>query len=153
MQAQKRANGRFLLKVRSPRRGFRVDNLLTYLPAIDYIRAAQHAERQLASEVQRLQREADYARESHKENEMLKTEVQVMHQHLRRLEPHVTHAYGHFTNQLSQAQQGSQGNAPGGISLPPLANQGPSGPPFGGAQNSAPAAAMQGVEYGGYGGR
>ncbi|KAI7240595.1 hypothetical protein KC330_g1164 [Hortaea werneckii] len=116
--------------------------------AIDYIRSAQHNERQLAAEVQRLQREADYARESHKENEMLKTEVQVMHQHLRRLEPNVTHVYGHFTNQLSQAQ-GSQSSG-GGISLPPLANQGATGSGYGSGP-PAPGAAMQGVEYGGYG--
>lgn len=118
--------------------------------AIDYIRATQQSERQLAAEVQRLQRETEYARESHKENEMLKTEVQVMHQHLRRLDPNVTHVYGHFSNQISQAQ-GSQTNG-GGISLPPLGNQGSNPMPFGNGP-PAPAAAMQGVEYGGFGGR
>ena len=34
----------------------------------------------MATEIQRLQRECDYSREAHKENDLLKTEVQVMHQ-------------------------------------------------------------------------
>lgn len=108
--------------------------------AIEYIRTTQHNERQLHAEVQRLQRETEYMREASKENEMLKTEVQVMHQHLRRLDPNAPHVYGHFTSQLSQQQSQSQSNGNSGISLPPLnAAQG-------NGQN-APAAAMQGVEY------
>lgn len=76
---------------------------------------------------------------------MLKTEVQVMHQHLRRLDPNAPHVYGHFTSQLSQQQSQAQSNGNPGISLPPLnAPGGGQAPPFGGA----PTAAMQGVEYG-----
>ncbi|CAK3959396.1 HLH transcription factor (Hpa3) like [Lecanosticta acicola] len=114
--------------------------------AIDYIRSTQHNERNLHAEVQRLQRDSEYLREAHKENEMLKTEVQVMHQHLRRLDPNAPHVYGHFTSQLSQQQSQSQSNGNSGISLPPLNSQnGGQAPPFGGV---APTAAMQGVEYG-----
>jgi len=110
--------------------------------AIEYIRTTQHNERSLHAEVQRLQRETEFSREALKENEMLKTEVQVMHQHLRRLDPNAPHVYGHFTSQLQQAQSQSNGNS--GISLPPLnAAQG--------SGQSAPAAAMQGVEYNNYG--
>ena len=125
--------------------------------AIEYIRSTQLNERNLHSEVQRLQRDSEYGREAQKENEMLKTEVQVMHQHLRRLEPNAPHVYGHFTSQLSQQQAQPQqrpqsqtnGNPP--ISLPPLTSvQGtgsnPSQPSFGSV--SAANAAMQGVEYG-----
>ncbi|KAF2769533.1 hypothetical protein EJ03DRAFT_272173 [Teratosphaeria nubilosa] len=113
--------------------------------AIEYIRTTQHQERQLHAEVQRLQRDSEYGREARKENEMLKTEVQVMHQHLRRLDPNAPHVYGHFTSQLS-AQSGSQTNGNSSISLPPL-NPGQSSAAFSGA-------AMQGVEYGnGFGGR
>ena len=49
-----------------------------------------------------LRKDLDYAREVQKENEALKTEVQVMQQHLRRLDPNNTHVYGQFT-QLSQS--------------------------------------------------
>lgn len=119
------------------------------VPAIDYIRAAQQDSRQLHQEVTRLQRDADYTRDSIKENEMLKTEIQVMHQHLRRLDPNAPHVYGHLTSQLQQAAPGGQSNGASNISLPPLAPTQPPPPvPF----SSVPpaAAAMQGVEYGGY---
>ncbi|KXT06400.1 hypothetical protein AC578_6004 [Pseudocercospora eumusae] len=119
--------------------------------AIDYIRSVQHNERQLHAEVQRLQRDTEYGREAHKENEMLKTEIQVMQQHLRRLQPDNPHIYGHFTSQLSQQQQ-SQGqtNGSSGLSLPPLNTAQAGGPPpFNGVAPSAP---MEGVAYGsGYG--
>lgn len=70
---------------------------------------------------------------------MLKTEVQVMLQHLRRLDPNAPHMYGHFTSQLSQGGPPSASNGTQGHVLPPMSAQ--------------PAAAMQGVEYGGYGSR
>lgn len=112
--------------------------------AIEYIRTTQHNERSLHAEVQRLQRDAEYMREARNENDMLRTEVQVMHQHLRRLDPHATHMYGHFTTQLSQQQSQSQANGNSGISLPPLnAAQG--------AGQNVPAAPMQGIEYNAYG--
>lgn len=127
--------------------------------AIDYIRACQMQERQLHNDVQRLQRESDVAREAHRENDMLKTEIQVMHQHLRRLDPAAPHVYGHFTQQLSQQAgqtqppqpQPQQNGTSAGISLPPLG----AGPPNGASAPQPasyggvpPPAAMQGVEYG-----
>ncbi|EME88923.1 uncharacterized protein MYCFIDRAFT_86140 [Pseudocercospora fijiensis CIRAD86] len=119
--------------------------------AIDYIRSVQHNERQLHAEVQRLQRDTEYGREAHKENEMLKTEVQVMQQHLRRLQPDNPHIYGHFTSQLSQQQSQGQTNGSSGISLPPLNTAQGGGPtPFNGVAPSAP---MEGVAYGGGYGR
>lgn len=128
---------------------------IDFLLAIDYIRQAQHNERSLHQEVQRLSRDSEYGRDAHKENDMLKTEVQVMREHLRRLQPDNPHIYGHFTSQLSQQQSQAQAqpqpNGTAGISLPPLntapgGGQGPT--PFNGV---APSAAMQGVEYGAYG--
>jgi hypothetical protein len=132
--------------------------VLIFSTAIEYIRQTQHTERQLHAEVTRLQRDSEYHREAHKENDMLKTEVQVMHQHLRRLDPQASHVYGHFTSQLNQQQQQQQQQQPppapssshqpqanggAGMALPPL-NAGPGssqgGPP--------PPAPMQGVEYG-----
>lgn len=75
---------------------------------------------------------------------MLRTEVQVMHQHLRRLDPQAPHVYGHFTAQLNQ----QQGAAPqtNGTSLPPLSTG--AGAPSGFSGMPPPGAAMQGVEYG-----
>ncbi|KAM3415508.1 HLH-domain-containing protein [Cercospora zeina] len=106
--------------------------------------AQQHNERNLHAEVQRLQRDNEFGREVHKENDMLKTEVQVMREHLRRLEPNAPHIYGAFTSQLNQMSQ-AQGNGGPGMALPPLntsQNVGPAPAAFSGA------AAMQGVEYG-----
>ncbi|KAK4545644.1 hypothetical protein LTR36_002597 [Oleoguttula mirabilis] len=117
--------------------------------AIDYIRSTQHNERQLANEVQRLQRDSDHRRDVQKENEMLKTEVQVMHQTLRRLDPNAPHMYGHFTSHLSQSAA-PHTNGGSAISLPPLNSQAHVAPFSGGAP---PAAAMQGVEYGSFGAR
>jgi len=121
--------------------------VLTDSPAIDYIRSTQHNERNLTAELQRLQRDSEYGREAHKENEMLKTEVQVMHQALRRLDPNAPHVYGHFTGQLTQATQANGANP--GINLPPLNGAGPGPAPhnFGGMPPPPPVAAMQGVEY------
>lgn len=116
--------------------------------AIEYIRSTQHNERSLHTEVQRLQRDSEYVRDAHKENEMLKNEVQVMYQNLRRLDPNGPHVYGHFTSQLNQQQTQTQTNGNAGLALPPL-NQ-----PQGNGQGPAPfnsvppAAPMQGVEYG-----
>ena len=90
---------------------------------------------------------------------MLKTEVQVMHQHLRRLDPGAPHVYGHFTSQLNQPQSQQTNGASSGISLPPLnppngaghhaVGGGHHSGQYGGAiERLPPAAAMQGVEYG-----
>ena len=82
---------------------------------------------------------------------MLRTEVQVMHQHLRRLDPNTPHVYGHLTSQLTQSQPpsaGPQTNGTSGINLPPLNSGSASGhAPYSSGHPPA-AAAMQGVEYG-----
>ncbi|KAK3068704.1 hypothetical protein LTR53_013512 [Teratosphaeriaceae sp. CCFEE 6253] len=117
--------------------------------AIEYLRLVQLNERSLNEQLQRQQRDIDYGRDALKENEMLKTEIQVMHQHLRREHPNAPHVYGHFTSQLNQSA-GPQTNGNASIALPPL-NPGPGQSAYNGGP--PPAAAMQGVEYGGYGGR
>jgi hypothetical protein len=111
----------------------------------------------LQHEVSLLRKDIDYSRETQKENDMLKTEVQVMHQHLRRLDPNNTHIYGQFTNQLNQpgtaqAPQPPQPNGNSGISLPPLNPPSSSNGQHPGFGASGPGGAMQGVEYG-FGGR
>ncbi|QIW96892.1 hypothetical protein AMS68_002410 [Peltaster fructicola] len=116
--------------------------------AIDYIKSTQHTERTLHSEMQRLQRDADYARDAHKENEMLKTEISVMHQHLRRLDGNAPHVYGHFTSQLANQSASQTNGAASSLSLPPLNH--PTASHYG-SSAGAPAGAMQGVEYGAYG--
>lgn len=120
--------------------------------AIDHIRNCTNNERSMHTELTRLQREVDFAREAQKENEMLRTELAVMHQTLRRLDSSTPHVYGHFTAQLNNSQPQSNA-APGAISLPPLnsaqpASHHPSGYSNGVAPHP-PTAAMQGVEYGG----
>ena len=108
------------------------------------------------SDMTRLHREAEYSREVQKENEMLRTEIQVMHQHLRRLDPNAPHVYGQLTSQLSQSQPQpsaqpqpqTQTNGSSGLALPPL------NPPSSSGRHDAPTSqyaqpgAMQGVEYG-----
>ncbi|KAK4973346.1 hypothetical protein LTR28_011262 [Elasticomyces elasticus] len=108
--------------------------------AIEYIRNNQAVERHLNSEINRLRSDAEYAREAHKEISSLRTEVAVMHQHLRRLDPNSPHVYGHMTSQLSQQQTQSNGPTPAQIALPPL-HAAPIPAQYG-------AVAMQGVEYG-----
>lgn len=120
---------------------------LTFATAIDHIRNTSHSERQLHAEVQRLQRECEYARDAHKENELLKTEVQVMHQTLKRLDPNAPHVYGHFTSQLGHQPNGGSS----GMQLPPLNPPGSSAGRLESGSYSGggpPSAAMQGVEYG-----
>lgn len=149
---------------------FTAYTLTLHLLAIEHIQATQHNERHLANELSRLQHDSEYARDAQKENDILKTELQVMHQAMTRMDPNAPHVYGHFTNHLSQTQQQQQPSAPqtngsagpggagAGVSLPPLnptnshgsAHGGPSGP--GSAFGAPPAGAMQGVEYG-YGSR
>jgi hypothetical protein len=103
--------------------------------------------------MRRLARDADYAREAHKENEMLKNELRIMQTNLQRLDPNTSHVYGPYSQQL--AQQGASGPSTA-VSLPPIshgAHQGPPPPGAGGYGNGVPPqpGPMQGVEYGGYG--
>src|ERR1700761_3487590 len=111
------------------------------LLAIDYIRSSQHQEQRLQQELIRLQRDTDYSRDAQKENELLKTEMSVMHQNLRRLDPSNPHIYGQYTSHLSGAQQpqAPQTNGTSGISLPPLNSTGSSGGHSGYANGPPPA--------------
>lgn len=139
-----------LTKGKTSSRGSQIHQhpLTLYLPAIDHIRSSQQQEHRLQHEVNRLRADVDYARDTQKENEMLKSEVQVMHEHLRRLDPNGTHVYGQFSSRINQGQdQSRQPNGSSGISLPPLNPPNSSNsqhPPYG---SSGPGA-MQGVEYG-----
>jgi len=99
------------------------------------------------SELMRARSEAEYAREYHKENEQLRTEICVMHERLRRYEPTMPHVYGQYTSQLTQQQTQANGQPAQQMALPPMNHHAPQ-------QQYAPmqvAGAMQGVEYGGAG--
>lgn len=103
--------------------------------------------------MRRLARDAEYAREAHKENEMLKNELRIMQTNLQRLDPNTSHVYGHYSQQLTQ--QGAPGPT-AAVSLPPIGHGAHQGPPppaaYGnGVQGQPQPGAMQGVEYGGYG--
>ena len=121
------------------------------LEAIEHIQYLTNTALDNQDKVMRLSRDAEYAREAHKENEMLKNELRTMHINLQRLDPNQNHVYGPYSQQLTQG--GQQG---GNVSLPPIGHGGPQGPPpppgYGnGVQGQPPTGAMQGVEYGGYG--
>jgi len=91
----------------------------------------------------RVRNEAEYARECHKENEQLRTEICVMHERLRRLDPSMPHIYGQYTSQLTQQQSQANGQ-PAQMALPPMNRPAPQSQY---APMQAPGA-MQGVEYG-----
>jgi len=118
--------------------------------AIEYIRNLQNENAAAVENMRHLARDADYVREAHKENEMLKNELRIMHTNLQRLDPNTSHVYGPYSQQLTQSGAPPPGSA---VSLPPIghgAHQGPPPPPgYGnGGQGQPPAGAMQGVEYG-----
>lgn len=88
--------------------------------------------------------EAEYAREYQKENDQLRTEICVMHERLRRLDPSMPHIYGQYTSQLTQQQHShANGQAPH-PGLPPMGHP----PQHHYAPMPPPPGAMQGVEYG-----
>ncbi|KAL1305704.1 hypothetical protein AAFC00_007294 [Neodothiora populina] len=122
--------------------------------AIEYIRTNQMQERNLHGEMTRLRADADFARESLKENDSLRTEIQVMHERLRRLDPAGQHIYGQYTSRLAQqqTQQQSNGAHPAPYALPPMNSAPPppqhQQPPQHYGQIQPPPGAMQGVEYG-----
>jgi len=96
------------------------------------------------NELMRARNDAEYAREYHKENEQLRTEICVMHERLRRYEPNMPHVYGQYTSQLTQQQTQANGQ-PTQMALPPMNHHAPQS-----QYASMPApGAMQGVEYGG----
>jgi hypothetical protein len=115
--------------------------------AIEHIRNLAQENLAARDDIRRLARDADYAREAHKENEMLKNELRIMQTNLQRLDPNTSHVYGPYSQQLTQ-----QGAPPpsAAVSLPPIshgAHQGPP-PPSGYGNGQPPPGAMQGVEYG-----
>ncbi len=161
MVAQKRANGRFSPKVSLSITSRVLSYMLTQdCVAIDHIKTTQQNEMRLQHELNQLRRDSEFTRDTAKENELLKTEIQIMQQHLRRLEPNNAHVYGTYSHSITNqgpAAHPPQTNGTSGISLPPL---NPSGSSNGqhanqhsGFGGSAPAAAMQGVEYNGYNAR
>ncbi|GAB7356204.1 hypothetical protein MBLNU459_g6785t1 [Dothideomycetes sp. NU459] len=114
--------------------------------AIEYIRTNQAQERNVHAEMNRLRVEADYAREAHKESEILQSELRIMHERLMRLDPNGHHVYGQYTQRLVQTQQQppQQGNPQSQYALPPM-NTGAAQQHY---PQMAPVNAMQGVEYG-----
>ncbi|KAG8626539.1 hypothetical protein KVT40_005484 [Elsinoe batatas] len=115
--------------------------------AIDYIRSTRDQERHLHEEVQRLRRDVEFARELHKENEQFRTEICVMQERLRRLEPGNPHIYGAYTSHLSQQAQQPNGQPQHISALPPVQHSAhPHQQPHHNAY-AAHAAPMQGVEY------
>lgn len=113
-------------------------------------------ERNLHNEMTRLRADSEYARESHKENEMLQTEISVMHERLRRLDPTGSHIYGQYTSRLAQQQTQQQaaqqvnGQPPAPYALPPMNSAPPQHQTHPSHYNQiAQPGAMQGVEYGG----
>lgn len=122
--------------------------------AIDYIRNLQNEAAAASDAARRMSRDAEYAREAHKENEMLKNELRIMQTNLQRLDPNTSHVYGPYSQQLSQ--QGAAGPPTANVALPPISHSSHQGPPsssnYGnGVQGQPQPGAMQGVEYGGYG--
>ena len=99
-------------------------------------------------ELAKLRSEAEYARRVREENEMLRNELHLVWEHLRRADPSSPHVYGSTTNMLAQHQTRTP-SAPN--TLPPLQQHQQPPPPPPPQQWSAPPppSAMQGVEFGG----
>lgn len=113
--------------------------------AIEYIKNTQSQERGLVQEVGRLREVSDYYREAQSQIDNLQTEIAVMQERLRLVEPNNPHIYGAYTSKMSQAHAQAQANGqPRQFSLPSM-NAGP--PPHYSAPSAAPQG-MQGVEYG-----
>ncbi len=124
------------------------------LLAIEYIRSCQASEQHLATELNRLQRDAEYAHDTRQENDLLKREVEAMQCRLQQLEPNHAHIYGQWTSRVSESKQRHPQTNGTAISLPPLnrpASSGGHGHGTGYSSGAPPPAAMQGVEYGYHG--
>jgi hypothetical protein len=118
--------------------------------AIDYIKSTQAQERQMMIEINRLGDASERARKVDLDNENLRTEIAVMQERLRLVEPGNPHVYGAYTVQLSQNNAQAQANGQSqGYPLPSI-NAGP--PPSqsytGSGRASGGSQGMQGVEYG-----
>ena len=99
------------------------------------------------NELHRLRDASDYARDAGVKVENLHTEIAVMQERLRLLEPNNPHIYGAYTSQISQAHAQAQANGqPRQYSLPSMNAAPPPPQPYNGSGGSS--GGMQGVEYG-----
>lgn len=99
------------------------------------------------NEVHRLRDASEYAREAQSTIDNLQTEIAVMQERLRMLEPGNPHIYGAYTSKMSQAHAQAQANGqPRQFSLPAMNAVPP--PPQHYNAASAASQGMQGVEYG-----
>ncbi|KAI5254782.1 hypothetical protein E4T42_02126 [Aureobasidium subglaciale] len=115
--------------------------------AIEYIKNTQTQERGLLTEVHRLREASDYAREAQSTVDNLQTEIAVMQERLRLLEPGNPHIYGAYTSKLSQANAQAQANGQSRQFSLPSMNVGPPPPQHYNAPGTT-SQGMQGVEYG-----
>ncbi|CAD0089924.1 unnamed protein product [Aureobasidium vineae] len=117
------------------------------MAAIEYIKTTQNQERGLMNECNRLRDASDYARDAQSTIKNLQTEIAVMQERLRLVEPGNPHIYGAYTSEISQAHAQAQANGqPRQFSLPSM-NAVPPPPQHYNASTTA-AQGMQGVEYG-----
>jgi hypothetical protein len=115
--------------------------------AIDYIKTAQAQERQVLSELHRLRDASEYARDAGVDIKNLQTEIAVMQERLRLVEPGNPHVYGAHSSHLSQLQAQAQANGqPHQYTLPSMNSAPPPPQPYNGSGTTSQG--MQGVEYG-----
>ncbi|THY49210.1 hypothetical protein D6C99_05206 [Aureobasidium pullulans] len=115
--------------------------------AIEHIKNTQSQERGLVQEVNRLREVSDYYRDAQATIDNLQTEISVMAERLRALEPNNPQIYGAYTSKMSQANAQAYANGqPRQFSLPSM-NAGPPLSQHYNAPGTAPQG-MQGVEYG-----
>ncbi|CAD0019730.1 unnamed protein product [Aureobasidium pullulans] len=101
----------------------------------------------LVQEVNRLREVSDYYRDAQATIDNLQTEISVMAERLRALEPNNPQIYGAYTSKMSQANAQAYANGqPRQFSLPSM-NAGPPPSQHYNAPGTAPQG-MQGVEYG-----
>jgi hypothetical protein len=115
--------------------------------AIEYIKSNQTQEGRLVQEVHRLRDASDFARDAQTQIDNLQTEIAVMQERLRRMDPGSTHIYGACTSKLSQAQAQAQANGQAHQFSLPAMNAAPTPQQHYAASGTA-SQGMQGVEYG-----
>lgn len=108
--------------------------------SIEYIKTLGRAHEAARAENARLRPDAEFCRRAQEENELLRSELHTVWQHLRRVEPNSPHIYGSMTSMLAQQHAQTPTNATN--ILPPLQQPTQWVPP-------PPSAAMQGVEFAG----
>ncbi|PVH99177.1 hypothetical protein DM02DRAFT_439562 [Periconia macrospinosa] len=125
--------------------------------SIDHIKNLGRNYENARVELARLRPDAEYGRRAQEENELLRSELNAVWQHLRRADPNNPHVYGAMTSMLAQ----QYANTPGSTTnvLPPLQQQQQQQQPQPQQQTPTqaspwaapppPPSAMQGVEFGG----